>query len=99
MCAKVCAGQNERLDVSRKLLKILVPANGFEPLTPRFMKSPSRQIRKYCCLGSCTTNNFEDFTSLPFVYSPSIRFALFLDTNWTQKGGVNPSVENVLTGV
>ena len=35
VCAKVCAGQNGRLGVARKLLKILVPANGFEPLTPR----------------------------------------------------------------
>ncbi len=35
VCAKVCAGQNGRLDAARKLLKILVPASRFELLTPR----------------------------------------------------------------
>jgi hypothetical protein len=35
VCAKVCADQNGRLGVARKLLKILVPATRFELVTPR----------------------------------------------------------------
>lgn len=35
VCAKACADQNGRLGVARRLLENLVPANGFEPLTPR----------------------------------------------------------------
>ncbi len=35
VCAKVCACQNGRLGVARKLLKKLVPASRFELLTPR----------------------------------------------------------------
>ena len=35
VCAKVCAGQNGRLGVARKLLEVLVPASRFELLTPR----------------------------------------------------------------
>ncbi|MDX6712383.1 MAG: hypothetical protein QOH96_3399 [Blastocatellia bacterium] len=32
---EVCANENGRLGAARKSLKIMVPANGFEPLTPR----------------------------------------------------------------
>ncbi len=35
VCAKVCADENGRLSVARKLLQILVPASRFELLTPR----------------------------------------------------------------
>lgn len=35
VCAKVCADENGRLSVARKLLKILVPARRLELLTPR----------------------------------------------------------------
>lgn len=35
VCAKVCADENGRLGVARKLLKVLVPASRFELLTPR----------------------------------------------------------------
>ena len=35
VCAKVCADQNGRLGVARKLLKNMVPASRFELLTPR----------------------------------------------------------------
>jgi hypothetical protein len=35
VCAKVCADQNGRLHVARKLLNLLVPASRFELLTPR----------------------------------------------------------------
>jgi hypothetical protein len=35
VCAKVCAEQNGRLGVARKLLKNLVPATRFELVTPR----------------------------------------------------------------
>ena len=35
VCAKVCADENGRSSIARKLLNILVPASRFELLTPR----------------------------------------------------------------